>query len=305
MTLVKLILDVKDSVYIAANPTKILSLNEPIYRNDGFVAYGDGATQLSSLVFKPLFTIQTGKISGGVVSVGSYGGSGTNNDIRVTASDYYILGLGVFSSPQTDFLDISLSSSGTQRYIGLYGTGSSTVIKVEGSEAALATFPDTPVDTCLIGYVLVTDAVASGTVDLSGYLLKSSKSTPGSVNDITDDDHYITPFALSGFRPRKSVSVITTSSTPTINCDTTDELDITALASDAVFAAPTGTPRDGDKILYRYKDNGTSRAISLNSIFVDLVGIPPNTTIGKVGMFGARWAASRSKWEIIATVTEP
>lgn len=103
----------------------------------------------------------------------------------------------------------------------------------------------------------------------------------------------------------RRVTTIATSATPTPNCDTTDEYEITALASAAVFGAPTGTPVDGQKLLYRYKDNGTSRALSLNAVFVDLVDVPTSTTVGKVGMFGARWAASRSKWEIVATVTEP
>ena len=79
MTLVKLILDVKDSAWISANPTKILSLNEPIYRNDGLVAYGDGVTPLSGLVFKPLF-------SGGG-SVDSVTGTANRIAVTGTASD--------------------------------------------------------------------------------------------------------------------------------------------------------------------------------------------------------------------------
>mgnify|MGYP006921355593 CR=1 FL=1 len=67
MTKVKIILDVKDSTWISANGTKVLSLNEPIYRNDGLVAYGDGSTPLSGLTFYPLF-------SGGVTSVNTQTG---------------------------------------------------------------------------------------------------------------------------------------------------------------------------------------------------------------------------------------
>jgi len=102
----------------------------------------------------------------------------------------------------------------------------------------------------------------------------------------------------------RRVTTITTSSTPTINCDTTDELEITAAASAMVFTV-TGTPYPGQKILYRYKDNGNSRALSVTSDFVDLVGIPVATTVGKVGAWFARYSANRSKWEILATVTEP
>ena len=61
MTLVKIKLDVKDAAYISANPTKVLALNEPIYRNDGLVAYGDGVTPLSGLTFLPLFSVGGGQ----------------------------------------------------------------------------------------------------------------------------------------------------------------------------------------------------------------------------------------------------
>lgn len=56
MAVVKLILDVKDQAWIDSNPNKILLLNEPIYRQDGLVAYGDGVSQLSDLSFVPLFS---------------------------------------------------------------------------------------------------------------------------------------------------------------------------------------------------------------------------------------------------------
>lgn len=135
-------------------------------------------------------------LTGGVITVGTYGGAGSDNDIRVTASTYFILGQGGYVGAQTDFLDIALSAAGNQRYIGIYGKTDSTITKVEGAEAPLAVYPSTPANHCLFGYVLVTDTAASTTPDLSGYLLKSSKATPSSVGTGTDDETYITPYAL-------------------------------------------------------------------------------------------------------------
>jgi hypothetical protein len=139
-------------------------------------------------------------ISGGVISIGSFGGSGSNNDIRVTASTFFILDEGNFSAAQTDFLDIALSSAGTQRYIGLYGTTSGTITKVEGTEAALASFPTQPADTALVGYVLVGDASIGTTPDLSGYLLKSDKATASDVRTRTNDAIYLTPYSIRFMR---------------------------------------------------------------------------------------------------------
>lgn len=57
MTLVKFKLDIKSQAWIDSNPSKVLDLNEPIFREDGKVAFGDGSAPLSDLVFKPIFSI--------------------------------------------------------------------------------------------------------------------------------------------------------------------------------------------------------------------------------------------------------
>lgn len=200
MAIVTLKLDIKDAAYITANAAKVLKLNEPIFRDDGFWAFGDGATPLSGLAFQPIIPggIPSGLVSGGVISIGTFGGSGTNNDIRVAAAEWFIVGFGLFTTLiDTDFLDITLSSAGTQRFIGIYGKNDGTIIKVEGSEAALASYPSTPSDHALLGYVLVSDASLGTTPDLSGYLLKSDKATQADVALGTNDDKYLTSLSAA------------------------------------------------------------------------------------------------------------
>jgi hypothetical protein len=198
MTLVKLIVDAKDPSWVNGNTT-ILDQDEIVYLTNGSHALGDGVTQVKNLTFYGGGAVaqQTGLTSGGTITIGTYGGSGSNNDIRVAASTWFIIGNGTYStSSDTDFLDISLASSGNQRYIGLYGNTSGVIVKVEGSEAALATAPSQPADTALIGYVLVGDAVVSSTPDLSGYLLKSDKALASDVTIGTNDTKYVTPLAM-------------------------------------------------------------------------------------------------------------
>lgn len=131
-----------------------------------------------------------------------------------------------------------------------------------------------------------------------------SNVTVGSVNGKTGN--VVLTYSDVGAKPQNRVVTITSSSTPTPNADITDEYIITALASGATFGAPTGTPVDGQKLLYAVKDNGTSRSLALNSVFVDLTGsFPAATTIGKWTYFGARYNANASKWHIIAVITEP
>ena len=117
------------------------------------------------------------------------------NTARVSSTTYYIKNYGNFSSIQTDF-PLTLSGAGNQRYVGFYGNNSGVVVKVEGAEAPLASFPTQPADTTLFGYVLVGDASIGTTPDLSGYLLKADKATQADVLASTNDTKYVTALAL-------------------------------------------------------------------------------------------------------------
>jgi len=72
---------------------------------------------------------------------------------------------------------------------------SNTITKVEGTESAYASYPTTPANSIVIGYVLVNDASASTTPDLSGYMLKADKATQASNITGTNDTTYVTPLA--------------------------------------------------------------------------------------------------------------
>lgn len=64
MATVKIILAIKDQAYIDANPDKVLDVDEPIWREDGYVAFGDGVTTLENLIFKPVFSGSEGTFTG-------------------------------------------------------------------------------------------------------------------------------------------------------------------------------------------------------------------------------------------------
>lgn len=183
--------------WVAENP--VLLHGEPGYETDtGKEKRGDDVTPWNALAYLP--SVQTGLVSGGAITIGIYGGAGLNNDVRIAAAAWYIVGSGGFSTViDTDFLDVALSSAGNQRYVGFYGNALSAIVKVEGAEAALASLPATPPNTAVIGYILVGDAVIGSTPpDLSGYLLKADKATPAEVVTGTEDAKYITPLGLKG-----------------------------------------------------------------------------------------------------------
>lgn len=117
-----------------------------------------------------------GVLTGCTITLGSYGGSGSNNDIRVTEGTWRISPseYGNVGSGNTNFLDIALSASGLQRYVELVGTSSNTIIKIEGTESEIAVRPTLSAGQVSLGSILVKDAIIDPPVpDLNGYIPKT------------------------------------------------------------------------------------------------------------------------------------
>lgn len=113
--------------------------------------------------------------------------------------------------------------------------------------------------------------------------------------------------ALNGMAIVPRVTAVTSSAAPTPNADTTDLYDMTALATDPTFGAPTGTPLNGQKLIVRIKDNGTARAPSWNAVYVAGGAALPTTTVaGKILTIGFMYNSSNSlnKWMCLAASQE-
>lgn len=100
----------------------------------------------------------------------------------------------------------------------------------------------------------------------------------------------------------KRVASEASNATPTPNVDTTDVHIITALAAGATFAAPTGTPVQGQQLIVRVKDNGTARSLAWNAIYrasSDLA-LPTTTVLSKTLYCGFIYNATDTKWDLLA-----
>ena len=97
--------------------------------------------------------------------------------------------------------------------------------------------------------------------------------------------------------------VSNTVSTSSLTPDTDhSDFHVTALAEDCAVNAPTGTLKDGKTILIRFKDNGTIRNLSWNSIFRCIGTTLPSVTVsGKFSYVGIVYNSEDSKWDVIAT----
>ena len=108
--------------------------------------------------------------------------------------------------------------------------------------------------------------------------------------------------------PRVSSTASASSVTPDIS--SFDMYVYTALAAGLTINATTGgSPVNGSKLVFRFKDNGTARALTWttsgsNSFRAVGVTLPTTTVIGKVTYVGCIYNADESFWDVIAAVTQ-
>lgn len=101
------------------------------------------------------------------------------------------------------------------------------------------------------------------------------------------------------------VSSVTSSATVTLNCDSYDMLKVTAQAEALIIANPTGTPTEGQMIVYRIKDNGTARALSFGNQFRSIgFTLPTTTVLGKTMYIPCVRNFTDTKWDVINVVQE-
>ena len=88
------------------------------------------------------------------------------------------------------------------------------------------------------------------------------------------------------------------SATPTPNCDATDIYCLTAQAAAAAFAAPAGTPVNGQKLIIRIHDDGIARALTWNAAYRSRgATLLTTTTPGVTNYIGLIWNATESVWD--------
>lgn len=107
----------------------------------------------------------------------------------------------------------------------------------------------------------------------------------------------------STYSVRDSSSASASSITP--DAASFDQYTLTALAVGLTVNAPTGSPTNGQKLMFRIKDNGTTRTLTWNAIFRALGATRPTATvISKTVYVGAIYNATDTKWDVVAVSQE-
>lgn len=146
---------------------------------------------------------------------------------------------------------------------------------------------------------LVIDSGTSITVNFDGVIIVEGATVPAfSPRPLYDD----------GTRLNPRTSTITTSATPSPNSDTTDIFTITALSdATATFAAPSGIPVNGQKLIIRITSDASIRTLAWNSgaggysAGTD-VPLPTATVASKTQYVGFIYNSTSSRWNCVASM---
>lgn len=110
---------------------------------------------------------------------------------------------------------------------------------------------------------------------------------------------------LTNKRLDARVGTTASSATPTPDADSHDVYTVTALAVNATFGSPTGTPVNGQVLMLRILDNGTTRTLAYNAIYRAIgVTLPTATTASKTIYLGCIYNSADTKWDVIGVSEE-
>lgn len=145
---------------------------------------------------------------------------------------------------------------------------------------------------------LVQDSVvtiADSTGNMAGVGTINTKTLPSGAFVGTTDTQTITNKRID---PRVSSTASASTLTPDISAY--DQYIFTALAANLTINAPTGTPVNGDKLLFTIEDNGTSRTLTWNSAFRAVGVTVPTSTIASDTLYvGTVYNGADAKWDVV------
>jgi len=101
------------------------------------------------------------------------------------------------------------------------------------------------------------------------------------------------------------VALTTASASSVTPTPSNSQYNFTALAATLTINAPTGVFLDGQKIIFRILDNGTSQTLTWNATYT-VIGttLPTSTTISKMLYVGCIYNAANTRWDVVAVTTQ-
>ena len=145
-----------------------------------------------------------------------------------------------------------------------------------------------------------------GTSTGSALAIYDNDTTPNKLWDFLDNGD------LNGSNNRITNTIVnpsvdenTTSGFVLVNADQKTMAVLTAMSGNASISAPTGTPVQGQNLIFRFKDDGTARALTWNAIFRAIgITLPTTTTANKLLYIGCKYNSTDTKWDVVSVQEE-
>lgn len=113
---------------------------------------------------------------------------------------------------------------------------------------------------------------------------------------------------LTNKRVTPRIGTTTSAATITPTADASDQYNVTALATTANFAIPSGTPTNGQKLTIRIKDSGSGQSMTWTTTSggYRVIGttLPTSIAAGKTIYVGCIYNAADSFWDVVSVATQ-
>ena len=294
------------------NATKVAAAGAFMKATDNLDAITDGTT------YKKYSATEKTKLAG--IATNADVTSATNVAAAGAAmkSDTATTGYG-FVVNENDLVSNSATKVPTQKSVKAYvdtsiaNSGSGDVVGPSNSAVnELAVYSDATGKVLKRATDLLYDTGSGGLIRNSGLTLSAGGLSPVTLQSgtaqlsVMQDNAPNEVQVTGGFQARinpRATQIAAATITPDVSG--TDMYHYHILSVNLTINAPIGNPVTGNKLLFAFKDNGTSRSIAWNVIFTPIgVTIPTATVPNKWTYVGAVYNSATTKWHVIAVSQE-
>lgn len=204
-------------------------------------------------------------------------------------------GLLTVTAPAASKVYLVINATSTNQSVKVVGAGPTTGVTVSASRAALIAWNGSDFRLIASTDVAALQGFGTGVATALGNNANATGGFP-TINGTA---------TLTNKRIDPRVSSAASASSVTPDIASYDQYVFTALAATLAINAPIGTPVDGNKLIFRILDNGTSRALNWNGTYTAIgVTLPTATTINKTTYVGCIYNANNTRWDVIAVITQ-
>ena len=230
-----------------------------------------------------------------------------NGDLRVYKNTG---GVRIYANGGDTNVDLNLATKGT----GLVRANNIEVATISGSQTLTNKTISGTTNTITVAdanFTIQDDVDATKIVKFSVGNLSTATTVTLNAPNVGAGSHTLlsrnSGDTVTNKRIQPRVLAITSSATPSVDTDEYDFVKITALAANITSMTTnlTGAPEEGEKIMFRIKDNGTARTISWGASFQSsgVANLLTTTAASKTHHILFVWDVTISKWVCIAVDT--